>query len=132
MSIAALGLSDCRRPRDDRFDAARETPILDKVTSGTPDMATVEIYASPYCGYCHRAKRLLQDRNIPFEEIDVVMDPKRRQEMVQRAGGAQTVPQIFINGRHIGGSDQLAELDRAGQLQALLDAPENAAGADPA
>ncbi|VUX45373.1 Glutaredoxin 3 [Candidatus Defluviicoccus seviourii] len=95
-------------------------------------MATVEIYASPYCGYCHRAKRLLQDRNIPFEEIDVVMDPKRRQEMVQRAGGAQTVPQIFINGRHIGGSDQLAELDRAGQLQALLDAPENAAGADPA
>ncbi|HOT82833.1 MAG: glutaredoxin 3 [Defluviicoccus sp.] len=95
-------------------------------------MATVEIYASPYCGYCHRAKRLLQDRNIPFEEIDVVMDPKRRQEMVQRAGGAQTVPQIFINGRHIGGSDQLAELDRAGRLQALLDAPENAAGADPA
>lgn len=95
-------------------------------------MATVEIYTSPFCGYCHRAKRLLQTRNIPFQEIDVVMDPKRRAEMVQRAGGAQTVPQIFINGRHVGGSDDLADLDRAGQLQALLDAPGNAAGADPA
>ena len=94
-------------------------------------MAIVEIYTSPFCGYCHRAKRLLQARNITFQEIDVVMDPKRRAEMVQRAGGAQTVPQIFINGRHVGGSDDLADLDRAGQLQALLDAPGHAAVADP-
>lgn len=89
-------------------------------------MATVEIYTSPFCGYCHRAKALLNAKQVPFEEIDVVMEPKRRDEMVRRAGGAKTVPQIFINGRHVGGSDQLAELDRSGRLQPLLDAAPEA------
>jgi glutaredoxin 3 len=83
-------------------------------------MPTVEIYTSPYCGYCHRAKTLLDKRGIAFEEIDVVMDPDRREEMIARAGGAQSVPQIFVGDRHIGGSDDLAELDSLGTLTALV------------
>ena len=83
-------------------------------------MATVEIYATPICGYCHRAKRLLSSKGVSYAEIDVMADPSRRAEMVQRANGGRTVPQIFIDGKHIGGSDELAALDRAGKLDALL------------
>lgn len=87
-------------------------------------MARVEIYTSPFCGYCHRAKALLERRGVAFTEYDVVFDPARRDEMQARAAGARTVPQIFINGRPIGGSDQLAALDKAGELSALLAAPD--------
>ena len=83
-------------------------------------MATVEIYATPICGYCHRAKRLLSSKGVSYAEIDVMADPSRRAEMVQRANGGRTVPQIFIDGKHIGGSDELAALDRTGKLDALL------------
>ena len=82
--------------------------------------ARIEIYSSPYCGYCHAAKRLLVGRNAAFEEIDVIAEPAKRAEMVQRAGGGRTVPQIFIDGRHIGGFEELAALDRAGRLEPLL------------
>ncbi len=83
-------------------------------------MPTVEIYTSPLCGYCHAAKRLLTDKNASFSEIDVLADPARRKEMVQRANGRRTVPQIFIGATHVGGYDDIAALDRAGKLDVLL------------
>ena len=84
-------------------------------------MVKVEIYTSPFCGYCFRAKRLLDSKGVSFEEFDVMMDQAKRDEMVERAGGRSTVPQIFIDGRHIGGSDDLHALDRAGKLDPLLE-----------
>lgn len=86
-------------------------------------MAKVEIYTSPFCGYCHRAKRLLTERGADYTEIDVMADGEKRREMVMRAGGRRTVPQIFINGTHVGGCDDLYALDRRGGLQPLLDQP---------
>ncbi len=83
-------------------------------------MAKVEIYTSPLCPYCSRAKRLLREKGIAFEEIDLWAQPDRRAEMVARAGGRSTVPQIFIGGRGIGGSDDLYELERRGELDRLL------------
>ena len=83
-------------------------------------MQTVEIYTTPTCGYCHRAKTLLARKGVSFVETDVAAAPDKRAEMVQRANGGRTVPQIFIGGRHVGGSDDLHALDRAGKLDALL------------
>ena len=83
-------------------------------------MAKVEIYSRFGCPYCTRAKSLLADKGIAFEEIDIGMDSGRRQEMMGRSNGRYTVPQIFIDGRHVGGSDDLAELDRSGRLDPLL------------
>ena len=83
-------------------------------------MKTVEIYTSPLCGYCHAAKRLLNAKGVPFKEFDVLADPSRRAEMTQRSNGGRTVPQIFIDGVPVGGSDDLHALDRAGRLDALL------------
>jgi len=86
-------------------------------------MSKVEIYTSPFCGYCHRAKRLLHERGAEFIEIDVVANAEKRREMVERSGGRRTVPQIFINGTHIGGCDDLYALDREGRLKPLLEQP---------
>ncbi len=83
-------------------------------------MAKVEIYTRIFCGYCTRAKRLLDAKGVDYEEIDVTMDRERRNEMVQRAPGAMTVPQIFIDDRHVGGSDDLHALDARGGLDPLL------------
>ena len=83
-------------------------------------MAKVEVYSSIFCPYCARAKSLLERKGVEFETIDVMEQPNRRDEMVKRAGGRTSVPQIFINGEHIGGSDDLHALDRAGQLDAKL------------
>jgi glutaredoxin 3 len=80
----------------------------------------VEIYTSPLCGYCHAAKRLLSAKGVSFTEIDVSRDPAQRSAMVSRAGGARTVPQIFVGDVHVGGCDDLHALDRRGQLDALL------------
>jgi len=87
-------------------------------------MAKIEIYTSPFCGYCTRAKRLLTEKGVGFTEIDVMMDGAKRKEMTARASGGRTVPQIFIDGRHIGGSDDLYALDKAGQLDTLLAAKD--------
>ena len=84
------------------------------------DMKPVEIYTSPLCGYCHAAKRLLAEKNINYSEIDVSADPSRRAEMVQRAKGGRTVPQIFIGETHVGGCDELFALERAGKLDPML------------
>ncbi len=83
-------------------------------------MAKVEIYTKAFCPYCSRAMRLLADKGVEPDEVDITMGGPRRAEMIQRADGRTTVPQIFINGRHIGGSDDLAALDRAGGLDPLL------------
>lgn len=83
-------------------------------------MAKVEIYTSPFCGYCHRAKTLLRQKGVDFTEIDVVADCAKRQEMTVRANGGRTVPQIFIDERHIGGCDDLYALNAQGGLDPLL------------
>lgn len=83
-------------------------------------MKPVEIYTSPYCGFCHSAKRLLSEKGVDFSEIDVWADPSRKPEMIQRANGGRTVPQIFVGDVHVGGCDDLHALERAGKLDALL------------
>ncbi len=85
-------------------------------------MSKVEIYSSMWCPFCHRAKRLLKSKGVAFEEIDVDADPARRHEMTARSGGRRTVPQIFIDDRHVGDSDELAALDREGRLNGMLHA----------
>jgi glutaredoxin 3 len=85
-------------------------------------MAKVEIYTQPWCGYCTRAKRLLEDKGVEYEEIDVMMEPGRRREMVVRADGRTTTPQVFIDGKGVGGSDDLVDLNRSGELDRLLTA----------
>ena len=85
-------------------------------------MAKIEIYTTPFCGYCARAKSLLDRKGAAYEEMDVMMDDKKRSEMRERARRT-TVPQIFINGQHIGGSDELAALEQAGKLDPLLAQP---------
>ena len=85
-------------------------------------MARVEIYTKSFCPYCARAKRLLDEKGVDYEEFEISGGGEKRQEMIQRAGGRTTVPQIFIEGRHIGGSDDLAVLERQGQLDPLLSA----------
>ena len=84
-------------------------------------MQNVEIYTSPLCGFCHAAKRLLNSKGVAFVEVDVWAEPDRKAEMVQRANGGRTVPQIFIGGTHVGGSDDLHALERAGKLDAMLE-----------
>jgi glutaredoxin 3 len=85
-------------------------------------MKSVEIYTSPLCGFCHAAKRLLTQKGAAFSEIDVLADPSRKPEMIKRANGGRTVPQIFIGDMHVGGCDDLYALERAGKLDALLSA----------
>lgn len=83
-------------------------------------MSKVEIYTTPICPYCLRAKALLKRKGIAYDEIDVTMVPGARDEMVERSNGRRTVPQIFINGQGIGGSDELHALDYQGALDKLL------------
>jgi glutaredoxin 3 len=83
-------------------------------------MAKVEIYTRPWCGYCARAKALLGRKGKDFIEYDLEREPAREAEMIRRAGGATSVPQIFIDGRHVGGSDDIHALDRHGKLDPLL------------
>jgi glutaredoxin 3 len=83
-------------------------------------MAQVEIYTKFGCPYCARAKRLLDDKGIRYEEHDITMGGDKRQEMLGRANGRTTVPQVFVDGRHVGGSDDLAELERSGKLDPML------------
>ena len=80
----------------------------------------VEIYTSPLCGFCHAAKRLLTSKGVSFAEVDVTREPQRRQEMLSRANGKYTVPQIFIGEIHVGGCDELYALERSGKLDPLL------------
>jgi glutaredoxin 3 len=83
-------------------------------------MARIILYTTDFCGYCRAAKQLLLRKGLDFEEIDVGADQELRVDMVHRAGGRRTVPQIFVDGRPIGGYLELAELEREGRLDALL------------
>ena len=83
-------------------------------------MKPVEIYTSPLCGFCHAAKRLLNQKGVEFTEVDVLQHPDRKPEMIERANGGYTVPQIFIDDMHVGGCDDLYALERAGKLDGLL------------
>ncbi len=83
-------------------------------------MKTIEIYTSPLCGFCHAAKRLLNAKGVAFAEIDVLQQPERRQEMMNRANGRHTVPQIFVGEVHVGGYDDLSALENSGKLDPLL------------
>ena len=83
-------------------------------------MKAVEIYTSPLCGFCHAAKRLLNEKGVDFSEVDVLKHADRKPEMIQRANGGRTVPQIFIGDLHVGGCDDLYALERAGKLDGLL------------
>ena len=90
------------------------------------DAARILVYSTPFCGYCGAAKRLLTKKGAEFAEVDVLFDAARRQEMIDKSGGQRTVPQIFIDGRHIGGYDDLSALDSSGELDGLLTASETA------
>jgi glutaredoxin 3 len=83
-------------------------------------MAQVEIYTTMLCGFCARAKMLLKKKGVPFSEIKVGMDAAKRAEMEQRSGGGRTVPQIFIDGKHVGGCDELEMLEFDGELDQML------------
>ena len=83
-------------------------------------MSQIEIYITRYCPYCHAAKRLLSKKGVTFAEIDVSGDAEGRSEMVARANGRMTVPQIFIGSLHVGGYDELYELERSGRLDPLI------------
>lgn len=83
-------------------------------------MAEVTVYSGPNCPYCTKAKALLQKKNVVFEEFNVKEDQAKLNEMLERSGGRKTIPQIFINGRHIGGCDDLYALNDAGKLDELL------------
>ena len=85
-------------------------------------MAQVEIYCSVLCPYCYKAKSLLDSKGVDYDETDVLMKPGKRAEMVERAGGKTSVPQIFIGGQHIGGADDLYALEDQGRLDGLLQA----------
>jgi glutaredoxin 3 len=101
------------------MERARLCPEPDEPSAGAT-MARVEIYSTMFCPYCARAKSLLEKKGVEYENIDILDDTSKRDEMVERAGGRQTVPQIFIDGKHVGGSDDLYALERAGKLDALL------------
>ncbi len=83
------------------------------------DASRIQIYSTPFCGYCGSAKRLLATKGAEFTEIDVMFDPERRQEMLERSGGRRTVPQIFIDGAHVGGYTELRALADRGGLAGL-------------
>ena len=87
-------------------------------------MANIQIYTSPFCGFCYRAKSLLNDKGVDYIEVDIISQPKRHSEMIERAGGLQTVPQIFIDNQHIGGCDELYELEAKDKLDSILNVKE--------
>jgi glutaredoxin 3 len=91
--------------------------------SAQPESAVppVTIYTKPFCPYCARALALLREKKIEFTEIEAAFDPEKKREMVQRAGGRMTFPQIFIGERHVGGSDDMLELESRGELDRLLE-----------
>ena len=83
-------------------------------------MAEIEIYTSPFCGFCNAAKKLLEKKGVAYTEFDVMMNGAKRQEMIERAGGLTTVPQIFVDGEYLGDCDKLRVLEADGRLDAKL------------
>ncbi|MFZ0887486.1 MAG: glutaredoxin 3 [Candidatus Binataceae bacterium] len=86
-------------------------------------MAKVEVYTTSYCPYCVGAKALLKSKGVAFDEIDVTEDAALREKMIELSGGRRTVPEVFVNGRIIGGYDELRALDSSGELDRILSEP---------
>lgn len=84
-------------------------------------MARVEVFSTFLCPFCYRAKKLLESKGVAFEEIDVMLQPGRRAEMTARSGGRTSVPQIFVDGRHVGNCDEIYALEAAGKLTSILE-----------
>jgi glutaredoxin 3 len=84
-------------------------------------LARIEIYTSMLCGYCYRAKKLLESKGVDYQDIDVMLRPGLRAEMVQRSGGRSSVPQIFVDGAHLGNCEELYALEAAGKLGPILE-----------
>ena len=91
------------------------------LSTGKKSLVNVEIFTSPYCGFCNRAKSLLRDKSIDYIELDIIFNPNLRSEMISRSNGQSTVPQIFINSMHIGGCRELYALEFAGKLNSILE-----------
>ena len=83
-------------------------------------MKKVELYTSPFCGYCARAKQLLKSKGVKYNETNIMAQPAKRSEMMKRSNGGRTVPQIFIGDKHVGGCDELYNLERKGKLDKML------------
>ena len=83
-------------------------------------MAEIEIYTSPFCGFCNAAKRLLDKKGVAYREIDVMMHSSKREEMTKRSGGSRTVPQIFVDNEHLGDCEAIMEMDADDELDARL------------
>jgi glutaredoxin 3 len=83
-------------------------------------MVIVDIYTTPYCPFCTRAKKLLANKKVEFNEIDLSENPDKFEEMLSKSNGARTVPQIFVNGEHIGDCDHIHDLDQKGELDKIL------------
>ena len=109
-----------RRGRSWPRDVATNTRYMTP-TQRIKNVAKVEIYTTPLCGFCYRAKRLLSQKGVEFSEVDIMMQPEQKQVMVTRANGARTVPQIFIDDEHVGGCDDLFALDAAAKLDPMLE-----------
>jgi len=86
-------------------------------------LAEIEIYTSPFCGFCNAAKKLLEKKGVAYTEFDVMMNGAKRQEMIERAGGLTTVPQIFVDGEHLGDCMDMMEMDANDELDARLKLP---------
>jgi glutaredoxin 3 len=91
-------------------------------------MTSVEIYTRQFCSYCHWAKELLSRKGVTFHEFDVTGNSQMRQEMIERSGGSETFPQIFIGATHVGGCDELYALEEAGKLDTLLESTGGKSG----
>lgn len=83
-------------------------------------MADIEIFTSPFCPFCHRAKALLKKKGVAFTEVDVMMNAAKMAEMVEKSGGRQTVPQIFVDGQHVGDCTEIHQMDAEGKLDGAL------------
>ncbi len=103
-------------------NAQRSAPILRGVVQPGCPMNRVEIYTTAICPYCVSAKQFLKQKGLAFEEVRVDIDPARREEMLARSAGRRTVPQIFVNGAHVGGFDDLVGAERSGRLRELMEA----------
>jgi glutaredoxin 3 len=94
--------------------------LVSVVLKKDPDVVKIEIYTSPICGFCNAAKRLLEKKGVAYEEIDVMMEPAKREEMAERSGGGTSVPQIFVGGKYLGDCTEIMEMDQEGALDARL------------
>ena len=104
------------------FEAGPALSVRSECIPEAPEVAKVEVYTTTFCPFCVRAKSLLKSKGVPFDEIDVTEDAVLRKKMVELSGGRRTVPEIFIDGKIVGGYDELKALDDAGRLDPMLSA----------